>query len=84
MQPSENTKMRVISENDIRKMDILIGKGNKCARHLGNVAFKSIAEAYASTLYKASNSYDKRFVTVEIVESILAQGGRFLKQINTG
>ena len=72
MQPSENTKMSVISEKDIRKMGILIGKGDKCARHIGTVTFKSIAEANVSTFMdEASDSCDGRFVTLEIVESIV-------------
>lgn len=70
----------IIFTDDIKPTDILLGKGTKFKNHVGSIAFKALVEANVAT-YDApgAESCDKTFLTVEVLERILGDGGRFLK-----
>lgn len=65
----------------IRETDILVGRGKRYSDHIGTIAFKALIEANVSTyMDEATESCDKTYLIVEIIESIFKQGGRFLKE----
>jgi len=62
-----------------RPNDVLLGRGRPFQLYSGNLALTTIIDGYRAQ-YMSSKKMIKKTITSEIVESIRASGGRFLKK----
>ena len=73
-----------ISSDDIKKEDVLFGRGKKSTNHPGNTYFRELVSKSASH-YKTCSKIDKTIMANQIVETVHQRGGRFLcQQVNNG
>jgi len=77
--------LETVSASDVKPTDVLFCKGLKQFKdHPGCIAFKALIEAnVVNYLNPQSESCDKTFLTVDIVERVLVDGGRFLVESDT-
>lgn len=76
---------QLYSRDDIKHTDILVGKGKAYTDHIGTIAFKALVDVNVKGyMDDATESCDKTFITVEMVDKIHEQGGRFLKETKNG
>jgi hypothetical protein len=64
-----------------RPNDVLLGRGRPFQLYSGNLALTSKIDE-SRTRYTNAKKMHKKIITSEIVESIHASGGRFLKKVN--
>jgi len=60
-------------------VDVLLGRGRHPQEHVGNFNLANLVDAHIGT-YASIRRQDKKGLHVSIVQSIQAQGGRFLKR----
>jgi hypothetical protein len=61
------------------KFDVLCGQSRVCANHMGNRRFQVVLDQYAPRYDATTSKQEKMALTKEIVATIFASGGRFLK-----
>mmetsp|Transcript_19560 Transcript_19560/g.36480 ORF Transcript_19560/g.36480 Transcript_19560/m.36480 type:complete len:489 (+) Transcript_19560:119-1585(+) len=65
------------------KYDVLLGRGKPLQKHNGNLNYHYVIEGFHSN-YEQASKLEKTKLAKHIVEQIQGQGGRFLKQDETG
>jgi hypothetical protein len=77
--------LETVSTSEVKPTDVLFSKGLKQFKnHPGSIALKGLIDAnVVNYLNPKSESCDKTFLTVDIVERVLIDGGRFLVQSDT-
>jgi hypothetical protein len=69
---------------EIKKADVLLGRGKRVHTWSGNVAFRKLCEA-AATAYRASSSSSgdgnvKETIVQKVIDQVHGAGGRFLRE----
>lgn len=73
------------TKSGIRDIDILCGKGKYCTDHIGSIAYKAILETrLPQYMNPNAESCDKTFMTVEMIEMVMSEGGRFMREKKKG
>mmetsp|Transcript_10743 Transcript_10743/g.30724 ORF Transcript_10743/g.30724 Transcript_10743/m.30724 type:complete len:139 (+) Transcript_10743:362-778(+) len=68
---------------DVREADVLLGKGPMYQEFPGTLAMKAMVDETKARHDSATRSM-KKFVTLEVLHRIKANGGRFLKRSDDG
>jgi len=76
---SEETNQEVIIVPGPR--DVLLGRGRLIQENMGNIRYRNLIESYRDQ-YDIARKKEKTRLTVEIVQKVNNDGGRFLKQFN--
>lgn len=71
---------KVISKNNIRKKDVLFGRGKRSNNHYGNKYFRELVLSM-SLEYKNCSKVKKTALSKRIVDMIHMKGGRFLTAV---
>lgn len=61
--------------------DVLCGRGGLSNHHEGNIFFRSLVKKNRERYFKA-NKREKSFISLEVVETIKNEGGKFLKKVD--
>lgn len=62
------------------KEDVLGGRGNGPNKHEGNKKFRALVQKFKIEYINAYTDRDKKTITLQIMDSIKSNGGRFLKK----
>lgn len=81
MKSSDSVPNEYVRSEDIQPTDILLGCGPICQHHIGTIAYKIVLNFnYAAIV----NSNTKHELTVQMVDAIFKDGGRFLNETKPG
>jgi hypothetical protein len=75
--------MSVIQLKDVKKHDVLLGRGKSRFKHPGNIAYRALIDSRLDFYFKG-NRTEKGGVVLDIIKEIKGNGGRFLKTKETG
>lgn len=67
-----------------RAGDVLLGRGRPFREYHGNIRFNQIISSYSTRYAETTERLDKTKVAMDLLNSIKADGGRFLQRVPTG
>lgn len=78
--PREVAKVHHECCEQVKKQDVLLGRGKCNFKHCGNIAYRMLIDTRLEKYIASDSRSEKTHMVVEVVESIFESGGRFLKQ----
>jgi hypothetical protein len=70
-----------VPERKITHNDVLLGRGAASDRFEGNIQFRTLIRAHKSEYCSSMNPNEKAFIAHQVVQTIQANQGRFLRKI---
>ena len=67
-----------VSSEEIKRHDVLLGRSQLSARHIGNIAFRALVDSRLSLYSEATTKSAKTNVVVMVTNCIYEAGGRFI------
>jgi hypothetical protein len=81
LQNTRETIDRCVSDKEITRNDVLLGRGAASDRFEGNVHFRTLVRAHKDEYSSSMHPQGKAFIAQQIVQTIQANQGRFLRKI---
>jgi hypothetical protein len=76
----DETDSSIVLINEVRNLDILMGRGRLCADHIGTIAFKALVGSRVRDYHRKDfTKSDKIHLVVELIRMVSSEGGRFLQ-----
>jgi hypothetical protein len=76
----ETSNKNILGIDDVKKFDVLSGRGGKSNHHIGNKNFRNMVMEMKSDYRSKSTRAEKAALAESIVEKVYCMGGRFLIQ----
>jgi hypothetical protein len=69
---------------DVRRHDVLLGRGSGTNEHQGNLMYRSLVKAKKEEYISCTSRQDKDRLVSEVIQEVHDSGGRFLKKLQNG
>ena len=68
----------VVTKEEIKRQDVLLGRSQVSAMHLGNLGFRALIESRLRIYHEATSKSAKTHIVVMVTDCVYEAGGRFL------
>jgi hypothetical protein len=69
---------------DLRRQDVLLGRGSGSNEHQGNLMYRSLVKAKKEEYTSCTTRKDKDLLVIKVIQEVHDSGGRFLKKLQNG